>query len=47
LPFTTTAPPGRQTGPPNQVPLAVYFVIALVVILLLQYLWGRLLGVYP
>lgn len=27
--------------------LAVYFVIALVVILPLQYLWGRLLGVYP
>ncbi|NNE85876.1 MAG: hypothetical protein HKN28_18080 [Alphaproteobacteria bacterium] len=27
--------------------LAVYFVIALVVILPLQYLWGRLLGAYP
>jgi hypothetical protein len=27
--------------------LAVYFVIALIVILPLQYLWGRLLGVYP
>ena len=27
--------------------LAVYFVIALAVILPLQYLWGRLLGVYP
>ena len=27
--------------------LAVYFVIAVIVILPLQYLWGRLLGVYP
>jgi len=27
--------------------MAVYFVIALIVILPLQYLWGRLLGVYP
>ena len=27
--------------------LAVYFVIALIVILPLQYLWGRALGAYP
>jgi hypothetical protein len=27
--------------------LAVYFVIGLIIVLPLQYLWGRMLGVYP
>ena len=54
FPFPHQAPPIVITMAIAGVPiragvrvLAVYFVIALVVILPLQYLWGRLLGVYP
>lgn len=54
FPLPHQAPPVVMTMAIGGVPMragvrvmAVYFVIALIVILPLQYLWGRLLGVYP
>ncbi len=54
FPLPYMAPPVAITMAIGGVPmragarvLAVYFVVALIVILPLQYLWGRLLGVYP
>lgn len=54
FPLPHQAPPVAMTMAIAGVPMragvrvmAVYFIIALIVILPLQYLWGRLLGVYP
>ncbi len=54
FPLPHQAPPVAITMAIGGVPmlagvrvLAVYFIIALIVILPLQYLWGHLLGVYP